>query len=52
MLARGLNKENRGLLMGDLCTMIPWVLERIVNQEYFVTRDSNGQIEGVELHPR
>lgn len=38
--------------MGELSTLIPWVLERIVNQEYFVTRDSKGQIEEVNLHPR
>ena len=37
--------------MGDLCVVIPWVLERIVNDEYSVSRDSKGQIESVDLDP-
>jgi len=35
----------------DLSTLIPWVLERIVNYEYEVSRDSKGQIESVDLDP-
>lgn len=35
----------------DLSTLIPWVLERIVNDEYKVSRDSEGQIESVDLDP-
>ncbi|MCH8268703.1 MAG: hypothetical protein IH846_14400 [Acidobacteria bacterium] len=37
--------------MGELSTLIPWVLERIVNQEYRQMRDSKGQIKSVELDP-
>ena len=37
--------------MIDLSTLIPWVLERIVNDEYDVSRDSEGQIESVDFNP-
>ncbi len=37
--------------MSDLSTLIPWVLERIVNNEYKVDRDSEGKIERVEIDP-
>ena len=37
--------------MSDLYTLIPWVLERIVNDEYSVGRDSEGHIKQVELDP-
>ena len=37
--------------MIDLSTLIPWVLERIVNDEYDVSRDSEGKINSVDFNP-
>ena len=37
--------------MSDLSTLIPWVLEHILNDEYDANRDSEGKIKSVDIRP-